>query len=363
MSTLDFVANLKLNIEGNTATVDQMIANLEKLKDLPGSGKGSLEGMDLTAAKKAAELHDRMKKEQSIINDPKSTDQEKAAAIKNQTRLMEEYYKLINSVISAEIVGLAKQLSNKDEILKKHEEINKEYEKENQNLDKAIDKMDELTSKTGEYNDSVDNLGKMGLLDDPMDTMDPKEIERKRKGLEDTPENKDKRDALEAHLKVVNGLKDQGITTEEELFEANKKVRQEAQQQAETVDKTRKKKQELVDKTIEQAKAEGHINEQTAETLKDTSKILDNEEKITKQKKQRKSIKESKKATKDLDVPEDKEKPKKDSLLQRVTSATLYFAALRALRKMITNVISTVRELDKSITEVAMVTNMNRQQT
>jgi DNA repair exonuclease SbcCD ATPase subunit len=359
MKTLDFIANLKLNVEGNSTKLDEMIKNLETLKD----SSGEIFGVGNETAGKAKQLQERMQEEQKIINDPKATDEAKAAAIKEQNRSMQEYYKLINTVLNREITGLASKSEKAKELLENHKKINEEYQKENQNLDKVIEKMDELSSKTGQYNESVNRLKNEGLLDGVTDTMDAKQIEDKKKELKDTPENKDKRDALEEHLKVVNELKKEGITTEKELADANIKARQEAQTQAEIVDKTRTKKADLLDKVIEQLKAEGKISDETGEILKDTSKILDKEEKITTQKRKRKSIKESKDATGDLGVPKDEGKPKKDTLLQKVTSATLYFAALRALRKMITSVISTVRELDKSITEVAMVTNMNRQQT
>jgi TP901 family phage tail tape measure protein len=51
------------------------------------------------------------------------------------------------------------------------------------------------------------------------------------------------------------------------------------------------------------------------------------------------------------------------SFLGKVTAATLYYGALRILRRVTRTVISTVKELDKSITEVAMVTGMSRERT
>jgi hypothetical protein len=53
---------------------------------------------------------------------------------------------------------------------------------------------------------------------------------------------------------------------------------------------------------------------------------------------------------------------KKKGLFANITAATVYYAALRAVRKIITNITKTVTELDKSFTEIAMVTKMTRQE-
>lgn len=52
----------------------------------------------------------------------------------------------------------------------------------------------------------------------------------------------------------------------------------------------------------------------------------------------------------------------KKGFLQNVTAATVYYAALRAVRQIIRSVTKTVTELDKSFTEIAMVTNLNRKE-
>jgi hypothetical protein len=53
---------------------------------------------------------------------------------------------------------------------------------------------------------------------------------------------------------------------------------------------------------------------------------------------------------------------KKKGLFANITAATVYYAALRAVRRIIANIVKTVTELDKSFTEIAMVTKMTRKE-
>jgi TP901 family phage tail tape measure protein len=54
--------------------------------------------------------------------------------------------------------------------------------------------------------------------------------------------------------------------------------------------------------------------------------------------------------------------PLKRNFIQNAIAATLYYAAIRTLRRIFREVVSVVSELDKSLTQVAMVTNMNREE-
>jgi hypothetical protein len=76
-------------------------------------------------------------------------------------------------------------------------------------------------------------------------------------------------------------------------------------------------------------------------------------------KQQTKEIQDTTNANKKFNETLDK---KKKGLFANITAATVYYAALRAVRKIITNITKTVTELDKSFTEIAMVTKMTRQE-
>jgi DNA repair exonuclease SbcCD ATPase subunit len=52
----------------------------------------------------------------------------------------------------------------------------------------------------------------------------------------------------------------------------------------------------------------------------------------------------------------------KKGFIGAAIAATVYYAAIRTLRKLVSEIINTVKELDKSLTEVAMVTNLNREE-
>jgi hypothetical protein len=53
---------------------------------------------------------------------------------------------------------------------------------------------------------------------------------------------------------------------------------------------------------------------------------------------------------------------KKKSFLENVTAATLYYAAIRTLRRLMRQTVRTITELDKSFTQIAMVTGMTRKE-
>lgn len=52
----------------------------------------------------------------------------------------------------------------------------------------------------------------------------------------------------------------------------------------------------------------------------------------------------------------------KKGFLQNITAATLYYTALRTIRRVISSVIKVMTELDKSFTQIAMVSNLNRKE-
>jgi hypothetical protein len=53
---------------------------------------------------------------------------------------------------------------------------------------------------------------------------------------------------------------------------------------------------------------------------------------------------------------------KKKTFLENVTAATLYYAAIRTLRRLMRQTVRTITELDKSFTQIAMVTGMTRKE-
>jgi TP901 family phage tail tape measure protein len=58
----------------------------------------------------------------------------------------------------------------------------------------------------------------------------------------------------------------------------------------------------------------------------------------------------------------DANQKKKKSFLENVTAATFYYAAIRTLRRLMRETTRTITELDKSFTQIAMVTNMTRKE-
>lgn len=125
----------------------------------------------------------------------------------------------------------------------------------------------------------------------------------------------------------------------------------------------RDEKQKIVDQILQQLVKEGSITEEEAESIKQTQKELLLEEELTAEKQKQLGLEKATNIEGKTGAPEPPDpEPTKKSFLQKITAATLYYAALRNLRKIMTTVITTVKELDKSVSEVAMVTNLTREQ-
>jgi hypothetical protein len=177
--------------------------------------------------------------------------------------------------------------------------------------------------------------------------------------------SEEKYEALKQHLRVINELKYKGLETIDEWNQAYEKTNENLVTAQNKQEEIRGQKRKLTQDILDQAQKEGKVTEETKETL---SALVEQEDARNKNAEAANKVAaaESKNKIKD-NIKQTKEYSKasdglRKSFLGKVTAATLYYIALRNLRRLMNSVMKTVKELDKSITEVAMVTNMSRQQ-
>jgi hypothetical protein len=280
-------------------------------------------------------------------------------------RAKEQYFKIINQISGAQVAELAQNKKQKDQILA----MDVQYQNLSKTVSKYLKELERIAEMTEKMNQSVLTTSeKTGMSRE--DLMNPDKVKSElasitKKDGTAKAGSEEKFNALKEHLKVINELQFKGVETldqwNEKYSEASGKLSEAQNKQQDIRDQKRK----IVSQIIEQAEKEGVITTETKETLEN---LINQEDARNKNKEaaegvaaaeSQNKIKENIKDTKDYAKASDQ---LRKSFLGKVTAATLYYIALRNLRKMLNSIMRTIKELDKSITEVAMVTNMNREQ-
>lgn len=358
-NTINFNAKLNIDVQAQMAEFDKIE---KRVKTIAEGGKFAPKGG--ARQKEAVEIQKDMERLKKVD----TTGMNRRELVKHEAEILaikQRYAKLINGIAGAEIAGLARTKEQKDAL----EEVNTEYRRITESINGYLKKIKEVEDKTTKIiqaqKDTADATGiDVGTLQDPGKLQE--EI-KKRTRLDGKPRKgeEDNLKKLNELQKLYNDEKYKGIETLEKLDAKAEGYTAELEKQTVEAEKQRENKNKINQEIIKSNYEAGEISDTEKEILEDSKKQLDIEEEKTEEIKKQEAIKSSgatKKATKDAKDQANANNNVKKSFLGKVTAATLYYAALRTLRKLMTSVISTVRELDKSITEVAMVTNMNREE-
>ena len=312
----------------------------------------------------ASDLAQRMTKMASTDTSKMNPEQLKKHQ-QDLNKLKQEYFKLTNAISNARVA----EIQGHEDIKDKLEVQNSKYKKIAGSIGQYLKSLERIRSTTALITQEAEK-GKQLMGDIGVDFTNPSSIKSKmesiprgaRGGFKNTAD-KELYKQLEEHLKKINELTDNGKNTVETLEEEYSRVTTELNKQMELAAQIRENKAAIVQEVVQAALQEGKITQEEADQIIAQQKELDLEQEITEEKQKqkaldagtdiKKNIKESKKLA-------DTNQQVKKSFLGKVTAATLYYAALRALKKLMSSVVNTVRELDKSITEVAMVTSLNR---
>jgi hypothetical protein len=227
----------------------------------------------------------------------------------------------------------------------------------------ALDAIRQKTRGIAEEELKVGNKLKI----DPATLRDPQKIQSeidKRK----TPGGKPKDKKAEDEIKDLENL----IKKRQEFEKASagtlaseQLLKDQINQQNIELDRQKQERREGTLQAVKQLKVGDDLTQEEKEKLialvkqgqeyEDMEKSLRNLNYVQQAKEIRDTTNANKQFTKSMDQ-------KKRGLFQNITAATVYYAALRAVRRIITNITKTVTDLDKSFTEIAMVTNMTRKE-
>jgi hypothetical protein len=351
---MDFQVNLSLDFDASQSKLTELEERLEKLQM-------SDKGVGPSRFAEAKKIHDQLSKLNQQDTSKMSSD-ELLAREKEMNKLRESGYRILNSINGSRIKNLEKTKEQENALvglIKFHKSIKAEIKGQ-------IKALDELKDKTKKVSDAiVETQKKTGvgadILADP--TKLDAEIKRrtKRDGTADRRFGTDKQlEGLKEYQKLI---KETGSL--DDLEKQAEKVGEELEKNYDNLKDNNQERQKITDEIIRQNQEAGNLNKEQADELKQTNKQLTTEEQITQEKEKQAAaekagdVKGAIKNTKELTKANNENKK---SFLGKITAATLYYAALRSLRKLINSVVSTVRELDKSITQVAMVTRMNREE-
>ena len=353
---LDFQAllDIQVNLSGKEQ-VDRMIEQL-------GGIDSAMRNVSVKRSEEARKLGERMQAEVK-------TDQEVAAMNPQQrleyerkmNALKTEYFSLINKISTAEIKNLANTQELKDEL----ELVNKEYRTAQSNVTNLNKELSRLVVQSKEAKEAI--LGSTsatasatGFSESQINT--PRKVQNRINSMSGDPANAEKIEALEKHKEVL--LQNNKIIAQTEA--ALERVNVKLDEGYEVLEKKRINRLQVNKKILDAAEAEQRINDETRDSLDTLIEVRRTNEEITDEKEKQAAAQktgEVEKNIKDAKRLANSNEQVRKSFLGKITAATIYYASLRALRKLISSVIKTVRELDKSVTEVAMVTNLNRQQT
>ena len=146
------------------------------------------------------------------------------------------------------------------------------------------------------------------------------------------------------------------------ILEKEKKVTAQVQLHASEVDQLKNKRRDQMIQAIKNNKKLLPQEKEKYYQLINQGQALNQIEKSIRSQSYKQRTEQIKNATKANKKHTQSLHNKKKSFLQNVTAATLYYTALRVVRQVISSVTSVMNDLDKSFTEIAMVSNMNRQE-
>ena len=354
---IEFIAELKFDIDNAKQSIESLRQRLQNISsDTLGMGEGR--------KKKAGQLLDKLdvlsQKDMS-----KMTQEEQKMHLRELTRLQNEYNKLVNGALNsaARTLALDERIVDKaKEHLDAIQSITEQYQHNEKSITSWLSQLDKIDAKTLEIKNnleaSVDKTFNKRTGLSKADLMDEKKVE---KAMNDPQLSAAKKKALEEHLNILKA-------TNKELEKNKKKSDDILNKVQETTNKQkqlRDQKEESLKKIVEIARQEGLIDENGERRILQLQQENDQREQIVETTKEQ--VAADKKSGIDKNIKDTNELGKSNekvakSFSRKVLAATAYYAAIRALRRLMSSVINTVRDLDKSLTEVAMVTQMTRKE-
>lgn len=355
-----YKAKLQLQIETDLKSLDELKKRLEKFKIGDPGVTSAKHSKANTLAEKIGNI-----KPITAADAQSMTAQELEDHLEKIVAKKKEYYKLVNDINTAAIKGMKninpEQKQALQDSAKKQRQLSIQLRVYMDQLSSAKKKAEELNKAIREATNYTN-----------VDTGDKSAIQKRIKDIGYMPQAQQQTKKIQEELFQLNKLLEDftrlGYDSNKPLEQAKQEVErifEEVHKTNRELDEQREIRLQTTKEIREAAVSSGEITEQQKEQLELDEKQLDVEQETTREKKKQQAIddkEDTQKTIKDTEKLAEANKKGAKSFSGKVVAATLYLAALRALRQMIRSVINTVRELDKSITEVAMVTNMSRKE-
>lgn len=349
-------AEIKVAVDASTKALDKVKNDLTLInKGFPGIGDATVQkleqvALDVNKVKKNAiqDLASGAITNPDVLNKYIADINKQEIALRGVT---DETIKRITNdkKVSEEITKATQQIVAQERALKAKEQTLDSIKKKTE----AVTKMEQQVSqRTGV---SVSTL------------QDPNKIQaeiRKRQTASGQPMSDQARKEIAEFEKLLQlrqkiEAEDAGILAKQQQIES------EIEQQNLDLEKSKQARRDILNNAIEQARVAKRITPEQAKQAKhlvaQDKELGDIGKKLRglSYKKQSQEIQENIKANQKFNKTL---KEGKKGFLQNVTAATVYYAALRAVRQIIRSVTKTITDLDKSFTEIAMVTRLSRKE-
>jgi hypothetical protein len=289
--------------------------------------------------------------ESGAFSDPANT-KEYLDDLRKQEEAM---YKITQSVV------LKNAASEKDK--QNIEAITKEIDKKTEALKQQEAELESIRSKTKEISELEKNVGKqLGIS--PESLRDPDKLKSeisKRQTAGGQPKDAQSKKEL-ALLNQIVELRQRIEKESGDILEKEAKISTNIKLQSNDIENQKNLRRSMLVETIQNnKKLTTEQKKQLVDLIKQGATLSDIEKKVKgiTYKQQTNEIKKATKANTAFNASLNKNKR---GFFKNITLATLYYTSLRMVRRMISSVIKVMTDLDKSFTEIAMVSNLNRKE-
>ncbi|MFW6311867.1 MAG: hypothetical protein ACOC1K_06500 [Nanoarchaeota archaeon] len=354
-TSIDLVANLKINQD----EFKNLINNMKKIDT-------GVKGVGQKRAQKVQSLREEMKKLQSDMSKGLSSgkifepgEMEKYRARLDQVN--EGFRKTRNEILGANKAYLNMTKNQKKQL----ETYNKSTKESDERLKAMYENLNKLRVSSEKLKKDTKEF-KLDLNIDPknIDSIEKvnKEIEKREKALSTKGKRtgKEKREIKQLE-KLREYYKKTGSSVED-LESKQKALNIQIKKERMSREISAAKAKDLYLKLIKDSQ---DLTKEEKDKLTELVKQEMTMDKIVSQYKQINTAKQTQEIKKNNKATKEGTKAKeahRKGLLKTVTAATLYYGALRAVRRIVSSITDTIKNLDKSLTEVAMVTSKSREE-
>lgn len=357
----EYEAKMKLQIEADSTELTKMAQQIGKINE-------NLSGVGESTMAQAKQLEEKMQKQVAMAKKKEASgefDKDPQSRVVFQQQMNKskmEYYKIVNRISGA----YTRHLAGSEKEKKAIDEVNKKIKSKTALIRENTKAMDALVKKTETVNKKRASVAKQtGVDPSKLMTLEgvDEAIASKLK-----PGSKHKKWGEAKNVEALEKYRDEltkTIDQVEEWEEEQKKISTELNKQYADLKTTRAERAKILETILDSSNVQEKLGEEQREIIKGLIKEEKIRDEIADQAEKTAAAEKSGAVEKNINnvkkMKEANEKEKK-SWLGKLSAATLYYAALRSVQRLMNSVIEVVTELDKSLTEVAMVTNLTRKE-